>query len=173
MPAGSLLEVKVSSKLSFLMDGSGEGKALGKSFSWKEYGDGTWEFQNGDYIGRGHFIVASYAGSAGGTNISNHELRVGYAMGIKNAKCWKISETIDPTHFECCGIAMGWYEDTDGVFVQVTGTIKGLGAKWTAGNKVYVPSTFGHPEQKYKQYEQGHVLGLALNERDLLLIPKL
>lgn len=164
----------MASKLSFLMDGSGEGKSLGKSFYWKEHSDGTIEFHNDSYNGRGHFVVASYAGAAGRTGPTNHELRIGYVMGMSNGKCWKVCESNgDPNHFDSWGIAMGWYEDTDGVFVQVSGVVKAIGAQWYAGNRVYVPSNYGLPEQLSRKPANGSPIGVALNYRDLLIVPNL
>mgnify|MGYP003393585701 CR=1 FL=1 len=165
----------MSSKLAFLMDGSGEGKLLGSAFSWKEMHDGTWEFSNGEYPGRGHFIVVSYAGAAGRQhNAAQHELRVGYTMGVKDGRCWKIcAEAGELAHFDfsCQGIAQGWFEDSDGVFVQISGVVRGIGSKWTAGSKVYVPQLYGKPEQTTKPRRSGGPLGIALNETDLLLTP--
>ena len=162
---------EMTTKLSFLMDGSGEGTRPGKNFSWKAMSDGTWEFQNGMYPGRGHYIVSSYGGAAGRAGYVDHELRVGYVMGVRGGQCWKVSEGTD-TGFDCFGIAMGWYDDTDGVFVQGTGVIKGLHTRWVPGGRVVVPALYGLPEQPTRR-RQPTVLGIAKNERDLLLLPQL
>jgi hypothetical protein len=162
-----------SSKLAFLMDGSTEGRKLGKEFAWKEMADGTMEFQNGTHVGRGHFVLAAYAGSAGRFGQINHELRIGYVLGVKGGKCWKVSDGDTDRGFDCFGIAMGWFEDSDGVFVQVTGTIKGIGSKWTPGARIVVPTLAGPPEHPLRSHSYVVPIGIALNETDLLVIPRL
>lgn len=162
----------MSSKLSFLMDGSGEGLRLGKNFSWKVMSDGTLDFHNGVYPGRGHYVIAPYAGAAGRAGANDHELRVGYVMGVRGGQCWKVSEGNMGLGFDCLGIAMGWYDDTDGVFVQVTGTVKGLHTQWVPGGRVVVPLLYGLPEQPLRR-RQPTPIGIAKTERDLLLVPQL
>jgi hypothetical protein len=93
-------------------------------------------------------------------------------MGIRGGQCWKISEGNMDMGFDCLGIAMGWYDDTDGVFVQVTGIVKDLHTHWTPGGRVVVPTLYGLPEQPGRR-RQSVPLGMAKSERDLLLLPQL
>ena len=152
------------------MDGSGEGKVLSKTFQWKEFPDGTMEFRNDLYYGRGYFVVVAYAGSSDLSLSASHDLRVGATVGVKKGRCWKVRDEDASKGFDCYGVAMGWYEDTDGVFVQVSGTIKAIGSKWYAGGKVHLPQAYGPPEQLPPRFSNGVAIGLALNEKDLLLV---
>ena len=147
-----------SSKLAFLMDGSLEGNELPKQFRWTEQDDGTWEYSNGSQTGTGHFITAAYQGAHGSSSPNHQPLHLGDVLGITNGKCWRVKASDTG------------YEDSDGVLVQITGKVRGLGVNWLPGNRVYLPFyDYGKPEQMRRSRQDRIPVGLAVNDTDLLL----
>lgn len=156
-----------------LLTGSATESTLPEEFSWVENDDGTWTFANGTLQGRGHFVICAYSGAHGTASPSDHGLQVGDTLGTQGGRCWRVKSARVQGQFDCWGIAMGWYEDSDGTFIQIDGVIKGIGSNWKPGGRVYLPHYgYGAPNQGRKG-ALSFPIGIALNSTDLLLIPRL
>jgi len=158
----------------FFDDQSTNTIVLDKRFEWKIFDDGTWEFKNGLHVATGHIIVAGYSGAHGDPSPNEHGLNLGDMIGVKGGKCWRVKASRITTQFDCWGIAVGWYDDSDATLVLVSGVIKNIGKSWIPGNRVYLPFYgYGNPSQSPKQRADMFPIGLALNQTDLLLVPRL
>ena len=145
-----------------------EGEVLPKEFRWEVLPNGTWDYTNGTYRGVGHFITVNYKGAHGDAGITDHELHLGDVMGMAKGKCWRVKGS--PNLFECWGIAMGWFEDGDGVLVQITGTVFNIGNNWNPGSRCYLPRYgFGKPDQ-YRSVNSSP-LGIAISPTNMVLVP--
>lgn len=162
-------------KIAMLMGEEIEGDRVDKRFQWKVNEDHTWTFDNGDYQGVGHFVTALYSGAHGEANPTDHGLHLGDTLGIKNGRCWRVRASQIPTMFDCYGIAMGWFEDSDGVFVQISGVVQGIGKTWEPGCRVYLPfHGFGTPDQTTRTTRRdAFPIGIAITPENLLLVPRL
>lgn len=147
--------------------------SLPEQFKWSENDDGTWTFDNGKLHGRGHFVVCAYSGAHGEATPADHGLRIGDALAMQGGRCWRVKASRIHSQFDCWGIAMGWYEESDGAFVQVDGVVRGIGQKWKAGGRVYLPfHGYGLPQQG-RRHATAFPIGIALNATDLLIVPRL
>jgi len=162
------------SKIAFLMNGEAEGVTLPKQFSWKVLPDGRWDYDNGTHKGIGHFITVAYSGAHGEASPADHGLHLGDVVGVAEGRCWRVKATRTAAPFDCWGIAMGWYEDSDGVLVQITGTVKGIGSEWHPGTRCCLPFYgYGKPEQATPRNSHIFPIGLALTRTDMLLTPRI
>tara|TARA_B100000745_G_scaffold300447_1_gene254463 strand:+ start:8190 stop:8714 length:525 start_codon:yes stop_codon:yes gene_type:complete len=151
-----------------------EEATLSHSYTWAELEDGRWSYSNGKYSGVGYFIQVSYYGAHQSSNPGDQSLYLGDVVGISSGKAWKVRSTERKVPlFDTWGIAMGWYDNSDTIIVQITGIVRTIGEGWGAGGRVYVPlHGYGLPQQAPRS-QFTFPIGVALNETDLLLQPRL
>ena len=162
------------SKLALLFDdGDLTNATLDKRFEWSVLADGSWAFSNGIHTATGHVITPVYSGAHKG-NPSDHSLNLGDVVGIKQGRCWRVQASRIPLTFDCYGIALGWYEDSDAALVMVAGRINGFPGQWVPGGRLYLPFYgFGPPDQTARSRGDAFPIGLAVGEQSMLLIPRL
>ena len=162
------------SKLSLLMGTEPEGNVLPEQFSWEVMNDGRWDYKNDKYSGYGHFVTVLYSGAHGAAGPNDHSLNLGDAVMLRGGRAWRVFTGSALPLYDCMGVAMGWYEDSDGAIIQISGVIKHIGVEWTPGQRLYLPHyTFGKPEVATRIQPTSKAIGIALTPTDLLLIPQL
>ena len=147
---------------------------LSRSYKWKENADGTWDFTNGIFRCYGHIIKVEYGGAYGSsTSISSHTLNLGDTVGVRPGTAWRVMADRKRPVFDTWGVTVGWYDNSENILVQVTGTIRGIGEGWDAGGRVYLPLNGYGPPQQAARSSATFPIGIALNDRDMYLLPRL
>ena len=157
-------------RMQLLSDDNHE-RTLPIHYSWEVMPDGQWKFTGPTISGYGYFVTAKYSGAQNHSRPADHQMNHGDVLGVSQGKCWRIEHNKEGTNpFDCIGIAMGWYENSDDTLIQITGTVCGLSSEWMPGSKIYVPIYgYGSPSQTTRYIKGLQSMGIALNKRDILL----